>query len=77
MCQEYMEYLQRSHKAKEAEFEHTKKLLEEKNAMMLEAQSEETRSDFGSEDNDPPESVTSGLMDSAARTRGPIRRAQQ
>ena len=72
-----MEYLQRSHKAKEAKIEHTKKLLEEKNAMMPEDQSEETRSDFGSEDNDPPESVTSGLTDSTSRTRGPIMRAQQ
>mmetsp|Transcript_43077 Transcript_43077/g.75547 ORF Transcript_43077/g.75547 Transcript_43077/m.75547 type:complete len:1054 (+) Transcript_43077:240-3401(+) len=67
-CQEYMEHLQRSHKAKEAEIEHTKKLLEEKNAMTLEAQSEEARSYVGLEYNDPPESVMSGLTDSTARS---------
>ena len=58
-----MEYLKRSHKAKEADIEHTKKLVEEQAARLAEA----ARCPV---DNDP-ESVTSSLTDSTARSTSP------
>lgn len=68
-----MNFLQRAHKAKELEIQHTKKQLEQKNAMMLDSQLREDDDDAsGGGDNyttgSAPDSVASSLTDSTARS---------
>mmetsp|Transcript_8632 Transcript_8632/g.19386 ORF Transcript_8632/g.19386 Transcript_8632/m.19386 type:complete len:962 (+) Transcript_8632:366-3251(+) len=68
-CGEYMKFLERSHKAKEADIENTKKLIEKKQEEQQQ-QRQQPANDNADVDNDDPseKSATSSLTDSTARS---------